>query len=76
MFGVPMSVILQRSGQPLPKSILFAMNYLQRTGKCPISSGKPYHLTLKIINARYSAKQESQLTQDHQRKQLMPFIKQ
>ncbi|XP_031563482.1 rho GTPase-activating protein 7-like isoform X2 [Actinia tenebrosa] len=32
VFGVPMSVILQRSGQPLPKSILFAMNYLQRTG--------------------------------------------
>jgi hypothetical protein len=32
VFGVPMSVVLQRSGQPLPKSILFAMNYLQRTG--------------------------------------------
>ncbi|KAK3696697.1 hypothetical protein QZH41_013056 [Actinostola sp. cb2023] len=32
VFGVPMSVVLQRSGQPLPKSILVAMNYLQRTG--------------------------------------------
>ncbi|XP_020905172.1 rho GTPase-activating protein 7 isoform X2 [Exaiptasia diaphana] len=32
VFGVPMSVILQRSGQPLPKPILIAMNYLQRTG--------------------------------------------
>ena len=32
VFGVPLSVVLQRTGQPLPRSILFAINYLQRTG--------------------------------------------
>ncbi|XP_032223242.2 rho GTPase-activating protein 7 isoform X3 [Nematostella vectensis] len=31
VFGVPMSVVLQRSGQPLPRPILCAINYLQRT---------------------------------------------
>lgn len=31
VFGVPLSVVLQRSGQPLPQSILFAINYLQRS---------------------------------------------
>lgn len=31
VFGVPLSVVLQRTGQPLPRSILFAINYLQRT---------------------------------------------
>lgn len=32
VFGVPLSVVLQRTGQPLPRSILFAINYLQRSG--------------------------------------------
>ncbi|XP_015765354.1 PREDICTED: stAR-related lipid transfer protein 13-like isoform X1 [Acropora digitifera] len=32
VFGVPLSIVLQRTGQPLPRSILFAINYLQRTG--------------------------------------------
>ncbi|XP_022788234.1 stAR-related lipid transfer protein 13-like isoform X4 [Stylophora pistillata] len=31
VFGVPLSVVLQRCGQPLPQSILFAINYLQRS---------------------------------------------
>ncbi|KAJ7356191.1 Dynein light chain Tctex-type [Desmophyllum pertusum] len=31
VFGVPLSVVLQRTGQPLPQSILFAINYLQRS---------------------------------------------
>eukprot|EP00118_Oscarella_pearsei_P017419 m.172494 g.172494 ORF g.172494 m.172494 type:complete len:861 (+) comp39084_c0_seq55:7110-9692(+) len=31
VFGVPLHVILQRTGQPLPQTILYAMRYLRRT---------------------------------------------
>lgn len=31
VFGVPLSVILQRTGQPLPQCILHAMRYLRKT---------------------------------------------
>jgi hypothetical protein len=32
VFGVPFSVIIQRTGQPLPQCILHAMRFLRRTG--------------------------------------------
>lgn len=31
VFGVPLSVILQRSGQPLPQCILHAMRFLRKS---------------------------------------------
>lgn len=42
VFGVPLSVVLQRTGQPLPQSILFAINYLQRSGKITIAIAAVY----------------------------------
>lgn len=31
VFGIPLLVTLQRTGQPLPQSILYAMRYLRKT---------------------------------------------
>ncbi|CAG5126235.1 unnamed protein product, partial [Candidula unifasciata] len=37
VFGVPLSVMAQRTGQPLPQCVLYAMRYLRRT--CPSAVG-------------------------------------
>ena len=50
MFGVPLSVVLQRTGQPLPQSILFAINYLQRSGKITIVIAAVYVSIMTDIN--------------------------
>lgn len=50
MFGVPLSVVLQRTGQPLPQSILFAINYLQRSGKINIVIAEAYISVFTDIN--------------------------
>ena len=50
VFGVPLSVVLQRTGQPLPQSILFAINYLQRSGKKSIVIAVPYISIFTVIN--------------------------
>lgn len=33
VFGVPLTVMLQRTGQPLPQCVLYAMRYLRRTAQ-------------------------------------------
>jgi len=50
VFGVPLSVVLQRTGQPLPQSILFAINYLQRSGKKSIVIAVHYISIFTVIN--------------------------
>lgn len=37
VFGVPLSVVLQRTGQPLPQCILHAMRYLRKSA--PVADG-------------------------------------
>jgi hypothetical protein len=48
LFGVPLYVIVQRTGQPLPQTILYAMRYLRRTAMDTVGLFRKAGLRAKI----------------------------
>ncbi|RUS85538.1 hypothetical protein EGW08_006681, partial [Elysia chlorotica] len=52
VFGVPLSVMVQRTGQPLPQSVLYAMRYLRRTSQASIGIFRKSGVKSKIQQLR------------------------
>ncbi|GFN74682.1 rho GTPase-activating protein 7 [Plakobranchus ocellatus] len=52
VFGVPLSVMVQRTGQPLPQCVLYAMRYLRRTSQNSIGIFRKSGVRSKILQLR------------------------
>lgn len=52
VFGVPLSVIQQRSGQPLPQCVLFAMRCLRRNAKTAVGIFRKSGVKSRIMKLR------------------------
>ncbi|GFS12048.1 rho GTPase-activating protein 7 [Elysia marginata] len=52
VFGVPLSVMVQRTGQPLPQCVLYAMRYLRRTSQTSIGIFRKSGVKSKIQQLR------------------------
>lgn len=52
VFGVPLSVMVQRTGQPLPQCVLYAMRYLRRTSQGSIGIFRKSGVKSKIQQLR------------------------
>ncbi|XP_062513642.1 stAR-related lipid transfer protein 13-like isoform X3 [Corticium candelabrum] len=52
LFGVPLHVMVQRTGQPLPQTILYAMRYLRRTAITSVGLFRKAGLRAKIHQLR------------------------
>ena len=52
VFGIPLSVMVQRTGQPLPQCVLYAMRYLRRTSQKSVGIFRKSGVKSKIQQLR------------------------